>query len=146
MNAEGFIAYVEKWLLQNKEKFLCEPFTKRVEDDAFCIKFKSLPFIEVRVDDYGLLDVWATVIEDNQEYYDNLFDASSLMKYCSKGYYCEYCIQKKYYKTKEQVWDKHLSDLLSWANANITNETMPKITVCNKNNTYYIKFFLKISK
>jgi len=46
MNAEGFIAYVEKWLLQNKEKFLCEPFMKIVEDDAFCIKFKSLPFIE----------------------------------------------------------------------------------------------------
>jgi hypothetical protein len=136
----SFSKYLKKWLWRHQSQFPCKPFLKRDRQNGSLLKFQSLPFIEIKIDDEGLLDVWVRVVVKNeQEYYDNLFDATPNIQHHTKGYYCTFCIEKKYFKTKEQIWDEHLKQFLSWAKNNITKETIPKLIIFDEYGSYEIK-------
>lgn len=135
----SFSKYLKNWLWRHQSQFSCKPFLKRDRQNGYLLKFQSLPFIEIKIDDEGLLDIWVRVVKNEQEYCDNLFDATSKIQHDTKGYYCRYCIEKKYFKTKEQVWDEHLKQFLSWAKNNITKEIKPNLIVYGENGCYEIK-------
>ena len=81
----------------------------------YILKFSSIPNIEVIIESDGTFDMWCNIKYNGKEYIENPLDLLTVIKKNHKGFYCDLCIEKTYYRNKEEVWENHLEEFITWS-------------------------------
>ena len=130
---DGFIKYVKRWLISHYSEFTYKPYIVKKKyinryyvreryykrdlkyKEMYILKFSSIPNIEVIIDSYGKFDLVYKLKYKGEEYFANPLDLFTDIKKNHKGFYCDLCIEKTYYRNKEEVWENHLEEFITWS-------------------------------
>jgi hypothetical protein len=131
---DNFIKYIRRWLISHYSKFSYKPYFIRDLKNRGCyiLKFQSISNIEIYVKPDGTFDMWVKIKFENKKYFDNLLDSTTVIKKDKKGFYCDLCIKRVYFKTKAKIWEKHLKDLVLWVNTNFKAENQLVLNLYKK--------------
>ena len=81
---------------------------------------------------------------ENQFYFSNPLDLTTVIKKDKKRFFCNLCIEKIYFKTKEEIWKNHLKELILWVNENLNPKN--EIVLTFYAGSYDIEILAKDSK
>ncbi|MDX4037697.1 hypothetical protein [Aliarcobacter skirrowii] len=143
-----FIKFIKRWLISNYDKFNYKPYLVRdlKSRGTYKLKFSSIPNIEIDISadtDYKF-DLYIVLTYENQFYFSNPLDLTTVIKKDKKRYFCNLCIEKVYFKTKKEIWENHLKELIYWANENIKPKN--EIVLTFYDGSYDIEILAKDSK
>lgn len=143
-----FIKFIKRWLISNYDKFNYKPYLVRdlKSRGNYKLKFSSIPNIEIDISadtDYKF-DLYIVLTYENQFYFSNPLDLTTVIKKDKKRYFCNLCIEKVYFKTKKEIWGNHLKELIYWANENLKPKN--EIVLTFYDGSYDIEILAKDSK
>ena len=114
---DDFITYVKRWLISHYSEFPYKPYLVRN------LKFQGIPNVEIQVKDDGTFDVLLEIEFENKKYFSNPLDLTTVIKKDKKGFYCDLCIKRVYFKNKAKIWDEHLKEwFIPWVKDNLKTE------------------------
>lgn len=121
---DDFIKYVKRWLVSHYSEFNYKPYFVRDLKYRGCyiLKFQGIPNVEIQVKADGTFNVLLEIKFGNKKYFSNPLDLTTVIKKDKKGFYCDLCIKRVYFKNKAQIWEEHLKELISWVNTNLKTE------------------------
>ncbi len=121
---EDFIKYVRRWLISHYSEFNYKPYLARdiKNRGSYILKFQGISNIEIYIKPNGTFDLWAKIEFENKKYFDNLLDLTTVIKKDKKGFYCDLCIKRVYFKNKAKIWNEHLKELVFWVNTSLKSE------------------------
>ncbi len=121
---DDFIKYVKRWLISHYSEFNYKPYLVRdlKYKGCYVLKFQSIPHVTIYVKTDGTFDIWFKIEHKNKTYLDNPLDLTTVIKKNKKGYFCDLCIKRVYFKNKAKIWKEHLKELIPWVNKNLKPE------------------------
>ena len=143
-----FIKFIRSWLISHYDEFNCNPYLVRDLKlrENYILKFSSIPNVEIDISantDYKF-DLYIVLTHENQFYFSNPLDLTTVIKKDKKGFFCNLCIEKIYFKTKEEIWKNHLKELILWVNENLNPKN--EIVLTFYAGSYDIEILAKDSK
>lgn len=143
-----FIKFIRSWLISHYDEFNCKPYLVRDLKSLgnYILKFSSIPNVEIDISedtDYKF-DLYIVLTYENQFYFSNPLDLKTVIKKDKKRYFCNLCIEKVYFKTKKEIWENHLKELIYWANENLKPKN--EIVLTFYDGSYDIEILAKDSK
>ena len=121
---DDFIRYVKRWLISHYSEFNYKPYFVRdlKYRGRYILKFQGIPNVEIKVKADGTFDVLIILKFKNKIYFSNPLDLTTVIKKDKKGFYCDLCIKRVYFKNKANIWEEHLKELISWVKNNLKSE------------------------
>jgi hypothetical protein len=122
---KDFIKYVKRWLISHYSRFPYKPYLVRDLKYRGCyiLKFQSIPNVEIHVKNDGTFDVLLEIEFENKSYFSNLLDLNTVIKKDKKGFYCNLCIKRVYFKNRAKIWEEHLKEwFIPWVKDNLKTE------------------------
>ena len=122
---KDFIKYVKRWLVSHYSEFPYKPYLVRnlKYQGCYILKFQSIPNVEIQVKADGTFDVLLEIEFENKKYFSNPLDLTTVIKKDKKGFYCDLCIKRVYFKNKAKIWDEHLKEwFIPWVKDNLKTE------------------------
>ena len=111
--------HFKAWLKFNKHRFIREPYIAKVRRDSFYIYFRGLRnnlFVQINFKN-SIFSLWSNLEAPYRELWDWVGDFDLHLKKDSYGFYCDFCLERKYYKMKHQLYEEHsFNALLVWCN------------------------------
>lgn len=135
---KDFIKYIRRWLISHYSKFSYKPYFIRDLKYRGCyiLKFQGIPNIEIQVKADGTFDVWIEIEFENKEYFSNPLDLTTVIKKDKKGFYCDLCIKRVYFKNKAEIWEEHLKEwFISWVKDNLKTENQLVLNIYKRGGT-----------
>jgi len=106
-----------RWIRKNQYRFKFPAYISKSRKDYFVLRFYGLvPELTCHINNHGIADVW---IRDRQgQNRDIIMEFDVCVRRMPSGqYYCEQCINKTYYPTRQALWEEHVFEaLLLWLN------------------------------
>ena len=122
---DDFIKYIKRWLTSHYSEFNYKPYFVRdlKYRGLYILKFQGIPNVEIKVKADGTFDVLIILKFKNKIYFSNPLDLTTVIKKDKKGFYCDLCIKKVYFKNKTQIWEEHLKEwFIPWVKNNLKTE------------------------
>ena len=122
---DDFIKYVKRWLTSHYSEFNYKPYFVRdlKYRGRYILKFQGIPNVEIQVKADGTFDVLLEIEFKNKKYFSNPLDLTTVIKKDKKGFYCDLCIKRVYFKNKAKIWDEHLKEwFIPWVKDNLKTE------------------------
>lgn len=143
-----FVKFIKRWLISNYDEFNYKPYLVRdlKSHGNYILKFSSIPNVQIDISedtDYKF-DLYIVLTYENQFYFSNPLDLTTVIKKDKKGFFCNLCIEKIYFKTKEEIWKNHLKELILWVNENLNPKN--EIVLTFYDGSYDIEILAKNSK
>ena len=112
-----YLKYIKNWIDKNLSKFDAKLKKDYRKDNGYKIVFKHYPNIQIEVNlNYGKdcysFDLNIVVRDKKEIYFANLYDAVTVIKKSNFGFYCKECLNKKYFNSKEEIWEEHFKDII----------------------------------
>ena len=122
---DDFIKYIKRWLTSHYSEFNYKPYFVRdlKYRGLYILKFQGIPNVEIKVKADGTFDVLIILKFKNKIYFSNPLDLTTVIKKDKKGFYCDLCIKRVYFKNKTQIWEEHLKEwFIPWVKNNLKTE------------------------
>ena len=122
---DDFIKYIKRWLISHYSEFNYKPYFVRdlKYRGRYILKFQGIPNVEIKVKADGTFDVLIILKFKNKIYFSNPLDLTTVIKKDKKGFYCDLCIKRVYFKNKAEIWDEHLKKwFIPWVKDNLKTE------------------------
>lgn len=121
---DDFIKYIRRWLTSHYSEFYYKPYFVRdlKYRGNYILKFQGIPNVEIQVKADGTFDVLIILKFKNKIYFSNPLDLTTVIKKDKKGFYCDLCIKRVYFKNKAQIWEEHLKEFIPWVKDNLKTE------------------------
>ena len=131
---DNFIKYVKRWLVSHYSEFSYKLYLVRDLKYRGCyiLKFQSIPNVAIYVKADGTFDVWLNIIFENKNYYSNPLDLTTVIKKDKKGFYCDLCIKRLYFKNKAKIWEEHLKEFIPWVKNNLKSENQLVLNIWDR--------------
>ena len=132
---KDFIKYIRRWLTSHYSEFNYKPYFVRdlKYRGNYILKFQGIPNVEIQVKADGTFDVLIILKFKNKRYFSNPLDLTTVIKKDKKGFYCDLCIKRVYFKNKAKIWDEHLKEWFSpWVKDNVKTENKLVLNISDR--------------